>query len=131
VKHRLREFHLVEAKIGNRRPQGRIADRESYGNPQGEQTVHQSLAEFRLLGKPLIQMQRLGIHGKGGKEHIVHFGDCSSRLMFEDLSDGKFLKVLPGHGVFAFCVVRSRCMSSHILHQTLLQNQRAGTAAVG
>jgi len=97
MEYRFRKLYLVKAEVGNRRPQRRIRDREAYRKAQREEAIHQPLTKLGLFGEFFIEMERLGIHRQGGEQDVVGFGNRSSRLMFEDLSDDKFLKILPGH----------------------------------
>ena len=70
---------------------------QSIQQAQGEEAIHQPLAEFGLFREFLVEVERLGIHGQGREQHVIHFGDGPPRLVFEHLSNAKLLKILPGH----------------------------------
>src|SRR5215468_1404913 len=51
VEDGLGELDLLEAQIAHRGPQRGLAHGETHGHPEGEEAVHERLAEF---GKPLV-----------------------------------------------------------------------------
>src|SRR5262249_29149499 len=89
----------LEAEVADRGAKSGIAYRQADCQTQSKDAVDQALAEFSIFAELGIEMERLGIHGHGSKQQVVSFGNRASGLVMKDVSDGKFLEVVAGHGV--------------------------------
>ena len=94
----MRADHTVIAKRGNDGAFGQFGDAQADDQPEDEDAVHDAVTEFRLAGEVFIDMKRLGVHGEGGKQDVVHFGDGASERVFEALADFQVFEVFAGHG---------------------------------
>src|SRR5882724_6994682 len=97
VKDRLGELHLVEPEVADGGAQRGLADREPDGDAQGEQAVHERLAELRLGRGVEVEMQRLRVHRHAGEEDVVGLGDGATGLMRQHGADLELLEKLPRH----------------------------------
>ena len=96
MKDRLGEINVGHAEVGDGGAQGGIAHRHANQQPQGKDAVYQPFPEFGVFGELRIQMEGLGVHGKGRKKGVVHFSDGSARLMLELLPLEKILEKKTG-----------------------------------
>jgi hypothetical protein len=70
--------------------------------PERVQPVDQPLAELRLRGKILVDMQGLCVHRQRRKEDVVHLGDGASQRVFEGHPNFELVKIFSRHDDLLF-----------------------------
>src|SRR5262245_27690261 len=93
----LRELHLLEPEVADRRAERRLSHREADRNAEREEAVDQRLAELGLRRRVEVDVQRLWVHRQAREPYVVGLGDSAPRLVPERLSDRELLEVLSGH----------------------------------
>src|SRR5260221_3123341 len=93
VKHRLGEAHVGHPEIGDRRADRGVAHREPDHQAEGEQAVHETLAEFARGGELGVEMERLRVHRHHREQRVVRLGDGAADRVLDGLSDGEFLEI--------------------------------------
>src|SRR5579862_2043798 len=98
VEHRLRKYHIGHSKVSDSRAESGIAHRDTYHETQCKDAIDDLTAELRRLREFGIEMERLGIVGQCGEQHIIQLGYRSCNRVREVLSDFKFFEIKPCHG---------------------------------
>ena len=60
--------------------------------PEGEQAVHERLAELGAGGVLGVEVQPRRVHRHGGEEHVVGLGDRAGERVRHDEADGQVLE---------------------------------------
>jgi hypothetical protein len=89
-----RKLHLGHAEIADGGAERRLVDGDADHQAEGEQRVHQRLAELALrLGEVPVDMQRLRVIGEAGEQDVVHLRDGSPDRVLEHRAFGKLLEI--------------------------------------
>ena len=98
VEQGLGETHDVPAKVGDRRAERRVADRDSDHETEREGAVDDALAELGLRPAVLlIEVQGGGIVREGREKNIVGLRNGAADGVPEKHAEGEFFEIQSGH----------------------------------
>lgn len=98
MEERCREVGFVEAQVGDRGAEGRLVDRDADDHAKRQQRIDQRFTKLGFLrGIVRIEMQPRRVHGHGGEEDVVSFGDRTPQGMRDHQAHGEFFEPFAGH----------------------------------
>ena len=96
----MRKARFGHAQIGDGGADRGVGDGDPDHQAEREQGIHDRLAPFGLgLAEMAIDVQRLGVQGHVGEQHVIHFGDRPAQLVLEDMTFVKLLEIKAWHRI--------------------------------